>query len=1830
MKKKRLKKLIGVLSAILILSQAIIPANLFAISAQGIESALTISADDYSAWKQAIGDAKTDENRQTAGTNNAAGAGADAGGTVLAAYDNLFGNQYLEAYVGNDGRFTMGTTGGNPDLTTDDNKLLLYGHPNPWSSFTTISVDGMNYIFTTNGPPIINAAGTEAISTMTILGVNVYQTITLINNPSTNRNDVFRISYQIVNNTGATRIFGARIMLDTMLGNNDGSPFKVPGIGDVTTEIELAGADIPQYWQSFDSLVDPNVISVGTFYRNENERPDKVQFCAWPGIYETDWNYTITSGRYLTNDSAVGIYFNPRSCVSGQSRTVTTYYGIGDFAQTDLTPPLSMRVSAPAQMELDAINGEYLSNPFTVSVHILNTGDAMAENVNVSITLPPELSLASGSSAVTIGNIDVGAERQIDFSVRAALQNVEKTVNYTVRLAADNDDGKTMTLSLLMPKVSGTQKLPVIIVPGIFGSTMKSGGGNVGVIQQVYPNLPRQMPASQSDLKVYDNWAIFAGVGDTGYEDLAKHLRDDGYKAYTCPYDWRLSLQDIVANNYLQNIIDQAKNESGQDKVILICHSMGGLVARQYIQSNLYRNDVDTLLMVGTPNNGSAFTYSIFEGGQVVDKDYHLVTGGTADATANIIINAYNSMVARTSSMTYQEIFDFVYRDKKIPSVVTLGAQYNDLLYWSANGYYSNPLINKTDFESEVAKLNQGSLDGYYQPLTGRAAGKVRTAIFYNNNLQTLKTWYAEGSSGQGNRYPDGAVQFSYHGGSWWNPFDNEYWKAIVNEGIGDKTVLSSSAVYGANGGLRWTEVPLKYGDKGEHGSMINEVDKLLRNFIFTSDRIKLDATTINNMKNASGAGRVSEMLEIPPDSGIPPYIVVNAIGYASVELTLDGEPVGYTDTYGDDQTVISLVDPAPGDYSVSFSSAGGLQHVYYTVEYFNGQELYTASSELALTGARTAAFAIGDGALDMDAQNDSLRSGENGEGYAELFWDPIDNAVSYNIYARNYFTDAFTLLANTAQTSYLTDIAWEESATVYFYVEPVFEGEARGALTVSVPNCDYTQADFTADITSGSAPLQVSFTDKSMGEISQWLWDFGDGEYSTDQNPSHTYIAAGLYSVSLTVGGASGNSVLTKSGFVFVGNPLTSIDLTIDAEAAVGDDFSYELNGIYADGTSAPITDGYLLFSSDEDVAGINGNVVTAVGYGAAVINVFYDNHTASQIVYVKDTIAQVSLDEAETTVLPGTELDDIDLPQTATVTYASGNVGVAPILWFENTEPLYDSGAAVYSRFVLTGIVDVPNDVLPFGSEPLRVYYTINIQLPEAPKYAFIITAGEGGAITSGTDGDYKAGELIEIAAQADDGYRFIGWVSSGGGVFDDAENTATTFVMPANPASVTAIFELITGPVDGQKYRLVVTSGTGGAVTSGADGLYEAGVDINIVAISDDDYRFKNWTSSNGGTFADAESAFTAFTMPANAVIVTAVFERVAPPEKLKYALTLEAGEGGEITFGASGDYEAGAIIDIAASPDDGYQFKIWASSNGGNIADETEAATSFIMPANAVTVTAEFIATDSKPDDGGTPSGAGAKSSGASGALIPVVTPTPSPAASASPEPSPSDSEETDDTDAGDMNPVLDIVGEWLIPMGAAPRDREFTDMEESHWAYEYVKDLADYYIIDGYQEDDDTFTFRPDERITRAEIIKLIVAILGLPLEEDFDGARFSDWNIVGDWAKPYIGAAVNAGIVYGSKDDGKLYVNADNDITRQEMIAMTVRALGIEIPENAAAPEGITDFLTAEGWAYDTLAFAIANDMVDINDGAARPLTPATRAEAAMMLYKMVEYIAKL
>lgn len=142
-----------------------------------------------------------------------------------------------------------------------------------------------------------------------------------------------------------------------------------------------------------------------------------------------------------------------------------------------------------------------------------------------------------------------------------------------------------------------------------------------------------------------------------------------------------------------------------------------------------------------------------------------------------------------------------------------------------------------------------------------------------------------------------------------------------------------------------------------------------------------------------------------------------------------------------------------------------------------------------------------------------------------------------------------------------ITDIA---------YVRFIFNESANGAILVSDLALSAANevlfppiASFEANVTE-TCTGEVTFTDNSDFFPTEWLWNFGDGTTSTEENPSHLYSDNGTYTVTLTVTNEAGSDSETITSYVTVDRPVAPSgtgdlicgpgDVTLTASGAGGE----------------------------------------------------------------------------------------------------------------------------------------------------------------------------------------------------------------------------------------------------------------------------------------------------------------------------------------------------------------------------------------------------------------------------------------------------------------------------------------------------------------------------------------------------------------------------------------------------------------------------------------------------------------------------------------------------
>jgi pimeloyl-ACP methyl ester carboxylesterase len=127
---------------------------------------------------------------------------------------------------------------------------------------------------------------------------------------------------------------------------------------------------------------------------------------------------------------------------------------------------------------------------------------------------------------------------------------------------------------------------PIIVIPGILGSWEKNGELVIDPVLHTYDDLI--------------NTFVLNGFVE-------------GETIFPFPYEWRDT--NIFTAGLLRDKINEVRAICECDKVDIVAHSMGGLVARYYIQSGLYEDDVDQLVFIATPHLGSPKAYLAWEGG---------------------------------------------------------------------------------------------------------------------------------------------------------------------------------------------------------------------------------------------------------------------------------------------------------------------------------------------------------------------------------------------------------------------------------------------------------------------------------------------------------------------------------------------------------------------------------------------------------------------------------------------------------------------------------------------------------------------------------------------------------------------------------------------------------------------------------------------------------------------------------------------------------------------------------------------------------------------------------------------------------------------------------------------------------------------------------------------------------------------------------------------------------------------------------------------------------------------------------------------------------------
>ncbi|MBI5469872.1 hypothetical protein HY968_00920 [Candidatus Kaiserbacteria bacterium] len=408
--------------------------------------------------------------------------------------------------------------------------------------------------------------------------------------------------------------------------------------------------------------------------------------------------------------------------------------------------------------------------------------------------------------------------------------------------------------TLAGPQIDATTTAPVIIIPGILGSAPHNGVWLIDPITHAYDNL------------------IDTLIGN-GFEN-DKTL-------FTFPYDWHKSNIDTAV--LLKAKIDEVKAVCNCAQVDIVAHSMGGLVARQYIQSDYYGHDVRKLIFLGTPQLGAPKAYLMWEGGEN-DTD-----------KADQRLKAFLRIEAIKHG--YTNLFDYI-RARPIPSVQELLPVYGYIkhlgspdipTYPNTAWYPSNTFLENLD--NNISNLYSAGVDitNFVGDLTNSTT-ITTLRVVPPSTISSTAIW--------GYGFPEN--------------FGNSSTDQGLERGVGDGTVPLSSASFVPNHLLVFNS---------EHTELVTNAQGSVFKVLTDKDPVSL-------VTDQSGLDVKMLIIQIlsPADIKIiaPDGKEIGKDFATGQEITANKIPDAFYSGFGTDDEYVTIPSPLDGEYKVVTQGTGG------------------------------------------------------------------------------------------------------------------------------------------------------------------------------------------------------------------------------------------------------------------------------------------------------------------------------------------------------------------------------------------------------------------------------------------------------------------------------------------------------------------------------------------------------------------------------------------------------------------------------------------------------------------------------------------------------------------------------------------------------------------------------------------------------------------------------------------------------------------------------------------------------------------------------------------
>ena len=538
-------------------------------------------------------------------------------------------NDYMEFSVNEDtGFFSIYTKEGHPQKKNDNDMSLLYDGESIETSFTTVRIDGKDYIFgqdyglfgmtSKRGESTVDVVNNIISTVWTIKeDITITQKAQLSRTDNTMNTGNVMLSYEIDNQSKEKHSVGIRVMFDNALGEIDAPVTMVQKeISPISKETEFFenGRDPGAYVRYLDNYEQPSKEAFITFDGIDNPDPDSMTVGHWYHLASTKWDYEADKdfsfdtgfNTFGTADTATALYWNATDCEPGEKINKTVTYGIGEFTEGYTDSKFNISLDLEGTLELDDTGKKYKEDIIIAHINVYNNVDGSVDlkNAKLSLACDNGLNFLMGSEdsddffegtafVKELGFIAAGTMETYTIQLRADVPDELKSLKVSATVQGNSEDNVVSASQYVIAPAKKGDKA-TISIEKIEADTYHISGNRV---MKAFGKIPKDLLADETKWKAtfvnkdypeirYD----IENINITSDSEMTiTHNSDMVEGTYNIEIAFFEDYKDIIADKYLStasiSIVNDPSLAANEYSMVCVYRTGSGLATNYSLVS---------------------------------------------------------------------------------------------------------------------------------------------------------------------------------------------------------------------------------------------------------------------------------------------------------------------------------------------------------------------------------------------------------------------------------------------------------------------------------------------------------------------------------------------------------------------------------------------------------------------------------------------------------------------------------------------------------------------------------------------------------------------------------------------------------------------------------------------------------------------------------------------------------------------------------------------------------------------------------------------------------------------------------------------------------------------------------------------------------------------------------------------------------------------------------------------------------------------------------------------------------------------------------------------